>query len=147
MHFHLPIHVFLHYLRHARLLGINMRFAGSMLFMLLFSLLQFVIDTPASAMFESFDSREKRQCTICVLRDGSTTALRGETASSGDADLRGMNRTNTFPPCAIAENTHSSVFRRLQPGIFLIPRKDRVPKPKSVYRLSTRAPGPTTPVL
>jgi hypothetical protein len=43
---------------------------------------------------------------------------------------------------------HTGVFYRLEAGIVMVPRMNRTPKPKSVYRSSARSPGaPAVQVL
>ncbi len=105
-----------------------MRFLGMMLLMLLLSLLQLVSAVPASA---ALAAKESRQFTIgCSTHDG-TVSMR-EKSNPG---------THTASPDVIHKNGHTSVFYRLKPGIATVPRMNRTPKPKSVYRCFTRAPG------
>ncbi len=107
-----------------RLLG-TMRFFGTMLLMLLISQLQF---------------------------DGEKTALAGGMAKAhhqvarvvpaASAALAGLaDRTDPVPPAAVIPGAHTSVFHRLKPEIFMIPRMNRTPKPKSVHRTFARSPG------
>ncbi len=137
MHIHFHIYAFLHYLRHARLLGSNMRFVGTLLLMLLFSLLQFVVETPASAMFEE---RENRRI-IGFSCDADSMNIRGHAGTAPEAWIPGADREDPVPPAAVMTATHSSVYYRLKPKIVMIPRMNRTPKPKSVYRNFARAPG------
>ncbi len=63
-------------------------------------------------------------------------------AASGLAALANLtNRTDTVPPAAAVPSAYTSVFHRLLPGITMIPRMNRVPKPKSVHRTFARSPG------
>ncbi|HUJ18212.1 MAG TPA: hypothetical protein VL197_09510 [Nitrospirota bacterium] len=114
------------------------RFLGTTLLMLLFSLLQLVSAKPAPAMLEAKDDRH---ITIDFSFYGSMVSIRGESDPDTDTKYRGLDRTDPLPPVAINKDTHTSVFYRLKPGIFLVPRMNRTPKPKSVYRLFARAPG------
>lgn len=118
---HIHIHFLIHYMRHARLLVSNARFFGTLLFMLLFSLLQLVGSEPASAM----PAAKKRPVAIGSFHPGGAVAL-GE--YSGPAVDSGH--------CPAPD-----VLSRFKPGIVTVPRMNRTPKPKSVYRSFARAPG------
>jgi hypothetical protein len=131
---HIHIHALVHY---ARLLG-SMRFLGTMLLMLLFNLLQLDSAKPASAMPTTKDNHHT---TIDCFYHGSTVSIRGESDPATDPGYRREDRMGSAFPDAINTNAHSSVFYRLMPGIVMIPRMNRTPKPKSVYRLFARAPG------
>ena len=135
---HIHIHALIHYARHVRLLGSNLRFLGALLLMLLFGLLQLVTAKPASAVLEE---EQKHHITIDFFCHGSTVSIRGESVLATNPRYCGLHRTDPVPPDAINKNTHTSVFNRLLPGIVMIPRMNRTPKPKSVYRLFARAPG------
>ncbi len=117
MHIHSFIY-FIHYVRYARLLG-NTRFLGTMVLMLLFSQFQLVIAKPASAMLTTKANHD--HITIDFFYHGSTVSTNGE------------YRTDPAPPVAIDKKTYMSVFYRLKPGIVMVPRMNRTPKPKSVY--------------
>ncbi len=125
-------------------MGWSMRFINTMLLMLVLSLFQFVFDAPASAMSEA---KEKRQCLATVVCCKHTVVIGDAFGSFPGGAGQGAARSGHAPVSTGVPNSTGSVVARLQPGIFLIPRKDRVPKPKSVYRLFTRAPGPATPIL
>jgi hypothetical protein len=106
--------------------------------MLLFSLLQLVIAEPVSAMLTA---KENHHFTIDFFRHDSTVSIRGRSDPAMDPGYSRVDRTDPVPPDAINKNTYASVFSRLKPGIVMIPRMNRTPKPKSVYRLFARAPG------
>ncbi len=125
---HIHIYSLIHYVRHARLLGTSLRFLGMMLLMLLISLYQLVSAKPASAMPAT---EEIRRFTLCLSYHDGAANIRGR---SGPV-------TDPVPPDALNENTCTSAFQRLKPRIFVVPRMNRTPKPKSVYRCFTRAPG------
>ncbi len=117
------IHLFIHYVR---LLG-STRFLGTMLLMLLFSLLQLDIAKTALAMPTAKANQE--HIATGFFHHGGTVSTRGESPTPSD------------PPVALNKNTYTNVFSRLKPGIIMVPRMNRTPKPKSVYRLLARAPG------
>jgi len=125
---HIHIHALIHYVRHARLLGSYLRFLGMMLLLLLLSLLQLVSVRPASAMPTA---AENHRFTIDVYSRDSAVSMRG----------RSDPATDPVPPDARHQNTYTSVPYQLEPGIVMVPRMNRTPKPKSVYRCFTRAPG------
>jgi hypothetical protein len=125
---HIHIHSLIFYARHARLLGGYMRFLGMTLFMLLFSLFQLVGIKPASAMVSA---KENHSLTIGAFCRDSTVSRCG----------RSDPATDPAGPDAINKNDYTSVYHRLKPGIVMVPRMNRTPKPKSVYRCFTRAPG------
>ncbi len=107
-----------------RLLG-TMRFLGTMLLMLWISQLQ--LDggkTPADG------SAKSHQQLLRTLPASGLAALTNLT-----------DRPDPVPPAAAIPGAHTSVFHRLQPGIVMIPRMNRVPKPKSVHRSFARSPG------
>ena len=124
MHFH--IHVLIHYLRHARLLGGYLRYLGTLLLVLLSGLFQFVIAEPAPALLTA------------KANDGSAAGLFYHT-STANAD--GECRMVPVPSAALEDDTYRNVFSRLKSGIVMVPRMNRTPKPKSVYRIFARAPG------
>jgi hypothetical protein len=125
---HIHIYSLIHYVRHARLLGSSLRYVGMMLFMLLISLLQLASAKPASA---TLAAEENRRFAIGFSYHDSASNIRGRSGSI----------TDPVPPDALNKNTYTSVFNRLKPRIVMIPRMNRTPKPKSVYRCFTRAPG------
>ena len=148
---HIHIHALIHYLRllhYARLAHYtrlahyarlsSMRFLGTMLLMLLFSMLQFVGVNPASAAQRA---QETRFSATDFLRSIGQTGMWGEFDLPADPRYGGVNGTEPPPPVAIVTKAQTSVFSRLKPRIVMIPRMNRTPKPKSVYRLFTRAPG------
>jgi hypothetical protein len=151
------------------------RFLGTMLLMLLFSLLQLVIAEPASA---TLTAKEKHHFTGGFFLRDSTVSIRGGADPATGQRYSRVDRTDPVPPdamnsgvsafpaacCGASErirlcsylknrdslrlaagnfnkNTYTSVFYRLKPGIVMVPRMNRPPKPKSVYRCFTRAPG------
>ncbi len=127
----------IHSVRHARLAGWSMRFIGTMLLMLLFSVLQGVVEMPAPALA----AEESRSFSGSLYRDDGPSCLQAESATDAHRRSLRADRTGSLSPHALPAVAHTGVFYRLQPGIYLIPRKDRLPKPKSVYRISARAPG------
>ncbi len=107
-----------------RLLG-SMRFLGTMLLMLWVS--QFQLDGGKTAAAAGMDKAHQ-------------LAVRAVPAAS--AALEGFaDRTDPAPPAAVMSSVHTSVFHRLKPGIVMVPRMNRVPKPKSVHRSFARSPG------
>ena len=124
---HIHIHLLIHYVRHARLLGGYMRYLSTLLLMLLFSLLQFVVAEPASALLTAKASH------------GPVTADLFYHTSTANAD--GECRMVLVPSAALEDDAYINVFSRLKPGIVMVPRMNRTPKPKSVYRIFARAPG------
>ncbi len=129
---HIHIHLLIHY---ARLLGGNMRALGTMLLMLLFSLLQLVSAKPASA---ALTAEENRHYTIGFRNEGAVS-MRAESDPATGLRYRGADRT--APTDAMNTSNCTSVFYRLKPRIAMVPRMNRVPRPKSVYRSFARAPG------
>ncbi len=132
---HIHIHLLIHYARHARLLGGNMRALGTMLLMLLFSLLQLVSAKPASA---ALTAEENRPYTIGFRNEGAVS-MSAESDLTPGLRYRGADRT--APTDAMNTSSCTSVFYRLKPRIVMVPRMNRVPRPKSVYRSFARAPG------
>ncbi len=128
-HIHFHIHALIHYIRHARMIGSYLRWLGVMLFTLLLGLLlQLVGIEQASAAFSAKDSREFTTGSFSLV---SAAGVPGKTALSA----------HRVSPLALQQNTHTGVFHRLKPRLVMIPRMNRTPKPKSVYRCFTRAPG------
>ncbi len=125
---HIHIHALLHLIR---LFG-SVRFFGSLLPMLLFSLLQFSSGEPASSLLASM---EDRAYTINILQ------------SDNPLGIEALRVPDPVPAHALHENSYSGVFHRLKPRIVMIPRMNRTPKPKSVYRCFTRAPGCLAPAF
>ncbi len=123
---HIHIHTLIHF---ARLLG-SMRFVGTMVLMLFFSQIQLVSISSAQAMPAAKEGR--LDCGADLQRDLSSPDVPKAAKSPG---------TDRIPPAALYTNAHRSVYYRLKPGIVMIPRMNRTPKPKSVYRLFVRAPG------
>ncbi len=129
-HFHFHIHALIHYIRHARLIGSYVRSLGLMLFMLLFSLLGMTgIGTESSRD----DGEWSRRHGAGIISAWSSPAA---TAAWDRAD-----RETPVSAPAVAEDASTGVFHRLSPKIIMVPRMNRVPKPKSVYRNFARAPG------
>jgi len=144
---HIHIHTILHYVRH---LG-GLRLVGTLLLMLLVGLLQFASPEPATA------PRPARTDNGHIATErflyGITGSMRSESAprdvrgtsvpaASGAAPaLSVTDPTDPIPPVALYTEGHISVFSRLRPGLFRVPRMNRTPKPKSVYRNVARAPG------
>lgn len=128
-----------HYTRlaHYARLG-SMRFLGTMLLMLLFSMLQFVGIKPASA---ALMAKESRYSSADFIRYIGQAGMWGELDPAADPRYGGVKVTDPVPPDAITTKAQTSVFYRLKPGIVMVPRMNRTPKPKSVYRCFTRAPG------
>ncbi len=106
-----------------RLLG-TMRFVGTMVLMLFFSQIQLVGIRPAMAVPAAKEGRLDRGAGM-----------------QGDWSSPGVPKEAKSPSAALNMNAHRSVYYRLEPGIVMIPRMNRTPKPKSVYRLFARAPG------
>ncbi len=125
-HIHFHIHALIHYIRHARMIGSYLRFLGMMLFALLLGLFQ--VDGFGETSLASVRESESRCFAVVVRHDAGTSAV---------SDLS----THTGAPYALHQNTYTGVFHRLKPRIVMIPRMNRTPKPKSVYRCFTRAPG------
>ncbi len=125
---HIHIHSLIHYARHARLLGSSFRFFSMMLIMLLISLLQLANAKPAS---NTLAAEEIHRYTI------------GISCHDGAANIRCKSGVAFDPvsPDVLSGNTYTGVYHRLKPGIVMVPRMNRTPKPKSVYRCFTRAPG------
>ncbi len=123
MHIH-HLHAFIHFIR---LLG-SMRFVGTMVLMLFFSQIQLVSIKPEPAAPAATAGSLSRGADM--QRDLSSPDVPKAVKSPG------TDRT-----AAMHTNAHRSVFYRLKPGIVMIPRMNRTPKPKSVYRLFARAPG------
>ncbi len=115
-----------------------MRFLGAMLLMLLLGLLQLVSARPASSLLTA---KEDHRATIDFFCHVSAVNILGTFDPAMDPRFCGQDRTDPGPPDAMNENTYASVFHRLKPGIVLVPRMNRTPKPKSVYRFFARAPG------
>ncbi len=117
------------------MIGNYLRYLGMMLLMLVLgSFLQLLSMEPSSDAF--------------AAGAGGCHDIRIVSVHHGDALNRSANSdpaANHFSSHALHQNTSSSVFHRPQPGIFMIPRMNRVPKPKSVYRNFARAPG--TPLV
>ena len=130
---HIHIHLLIHSIRHARLMGWNLRFFGTMLLMLLFSMLSLVTAEPSSALTAG---GERHRCTVGISCSDSIVSLATPGAASREVD-----RADPRQPHALDTNVHAGVYSRLNPRIVMIPRMNRVPKPKSVYRLFARAPG------
>ncbi len=131
---HIHIHSLIHFVRHARLLGSNVRFLGTLLLMLLFSLLQLVSAVPA-------EEKEKDRITTDFFCHDSVASICGQSGLAADFRYCGMDRTDLVPLDALNQKTHTSVFYRLKAGIVMVPRMNRTPKPKSVHRGYARAPG------
>ncbi len=113
------------------MLGSSLRYLGMLLLMLLISLFQLVSAKPASA---TLAAEESCRFTLGFSYHDGVLNIRGRTGPFADP----------ISPDALNKNTYSSVFHRLKPRIVMIPRMNRTPKPKSVYRCVTRAPGPHT---
>jgi hypothetical protein len=129
---HIHIHVLVQY---ARLVG-NMRFLGTMLLMLLIGLLQLDSTRKASVI----------RMANAIYHD-HTVSRGGDSSVPGDwRDARvpavwKSAETDPVPPVEMNKKAHTSVFYRLEAGIVLVPRMNRTPKPKSVYRSFARSPG------
>ncbi len=123
---HIHIHTFIHY---ARLLG-TMRFVGTMVLMLFFSQIQLVSVKPALAVPAAKEGHLNRGA-----------GMPGDLSSPDAPKAAKSQGTDRIYPSATNTNIHKSVFYRLKPGIVMIPRMNRTPKPKSIYRLFARAPG------
>ncbi len=119
MHIHIHIHSLLSYLR----LIASMRFAGTMLLMLVLGQLQFAGINPVSDAFMPKAGQQD-------VKELSAS----ETAAAQD-------RTDTVRADVPYECTYANIFHYPQPGIVVVPRMNRTPKPKSVYRCSIRAPS------
>ncbi len=101
-----------------------MRFIGTMVLMLFFSQIQLVGIKPVQ--------------TVPAVQEDSLN--RGSDLKS-DLYSPGVPKEAKSSPAALNTNAQRSVYYRLKPGIVMIPRMNRTPKPKSVYRLFARAPG------
>ncbi len=134
MHIH-HIHALIQY---ARLLAGSLRFFGAIAFMLLFSLLELAGAASASALPEM---QSDRRITLAAGRAGGAENVLAAPDPFADKKYAGVKQACPAPPDAIGQGSHTCVYERLQPGIVLIPRMNRTPKPKSVYRLFARAPG------
>ncbi len=111
-------------LYYARLPG-SKRFVSTLLLMLLLSQLQFVGVKQASASLAG----KARQRVVRMPGVPESAAVSEE------------DRTDPDRLDAINKVFHTSFFNHLNPGIVMVPRMNRTPKPRSVYRLFTRAPG------
>ncbi len=120
MHIH-HLHALMHFIR---LLG-TMRLFGTVLLMLWISQIQFDGGKTALA-----GGMAKAQQQAVLVAPAASSAL------AGLAD-----RADPVPPPAVIPSAHTSVFHRLMPEIFMIPRMNRTPKPKSVHRTFARSPG------
>jgi hypothetical protein len=125
---HIHIYSLIHYARHARMLGSSLRFIGMMLLMLLISLLTIGNAKPASKSLETEDIR------------GHTFGLSYHDCGSKICGRSG-SVTDPVSPDVLTEKPYTSIYYRLKPGIIMVPRMNRTPKPKSVYRSFARAPG------
>jgi hypothetical protein len=137
---HIHLHHLIHYIRHARLIGAYLRFLGSVALMLLFSLLQPAGAGPACALEAQ---EEGRRFTSDVVSHSSFVELEGK--SGRTAELTSSTKTSS-KSFVFLQSQQSGVFDRLKPRIVMIPRMNRTPKPKSVYRCFTRAPGKASPL-
>jgi hypothetical protein len=133
---HIHIHALIHY---ARLLG-NIRFLGTMLLMLVISMLQ--LDTTKTASLTGMTKAAHHDRTVRIPGDSS---VRGYGRGAGVPSVWKSAETDPVPPAAINKNAHTSVFHRLEAGLVMVPRMNRTPKPKSVYRNFARAPGLMAP--
>ncbi len=106
-----------------RLLG-TMRFAATMALMLFFSQIQLVGIKPAQDVPAAQEDSLNRGSDL-----------------QGDLSSPGVPKEAKSFPHALHTNAQRSVYYRLKPRIVMIPRMNRTPKPKSVYRLFARAPG------
>jgi hypothetical protein len=136
---HIHIHMLIHSIRHARLMGWNPRFFGTMLFMLLFSMFSLATAEPSSALTAGGESH---RCAVGISCSDSIVSLAAPGAASREVD-----RADPQQPHALDTTAHAGVYSRLKPRIVMIPRMNRVPKPKSVYRLFARAPGNNSDVV
>ncbi len=115
----------------------SLRFLVTLLFML-FGLLGLDGAGPAP---DVFDAQESSCITIGRSSQESTSGIRGESARVADPGYDGTDGTDPASAAALPASSHQGVYDRLRPGIVMIPRINRTPKPKSVYRLYARAPG------
>ncbi len=135
MHIH-HLHMLI---QHARLLAGNMRLPGAMLLMLLFGLPGLDGAGTARDLLEVKGARP-----AAVGHSSCLTA--GELAASDSALtplFRRADRAYPASPAVLIGAAQRSTFNRLEPGIVMVPRMSRIPKPKSVYRVVARAPGVT----
>ncbi len=107
-----------------------MRFVGTMVLTLFFSQLQLVSINSALAMPAAKEGQLDRG-----------VGMPGDLSSPDVPQAAKSPGTERVPPAVMNTNAHRSVFSRLKPRIVMIPRMNRTPKPKSVYRLFARAPG------
>ncbi len=137
---HIHIHSLIYYARHARLLGGSLRYLAAMLLVLFSGLLDFdfVSAKPASAVR---NAKESSRFTVDFFCRCSAINILGASELTMDPGYCGIDRTDHAPPDATNRTTHASLFCRFRPGIVAVPRMNRIPKPKSVYRCFTRAPG------
>ncbi len=112
------------------MIGSYLRFIGMMLLTLVLGLLQFDGFGEVS-LASAAKERESRCFTACSVGAGAAATM-GMTADPAK---------HPVSPHALHQNKYSGVFHRLQPGIVMIPRMNRTPKPKSVFRNFARAPG------
>ncbi len=126
-HIHFHIHALIHYIRHARMIGSYVRFLGMMLFALLLGLFQ-VDGFGETSVASALENESRCFAVVTVRHDAGASAV---------SDLF----THTGSTYALHQNSYTGVFHRLKPRIVMIPRMNRTPKPKSVYRCFTRAPG------
>jgi hypothetical protein len=135
MHIHLIIHIARLILHHAKTAG-NVRFLGTMLLLLLFSCFE-VAGAARTVVPGTTEGERGRESSLRDTgRDDEAPAVSKWRITENRIDL-----AHGESPAALRKNAHRSVVSRLSPGIVLIPRMNRTPKPKSVYRLYARAPG------
>ncbi len=115
----------------------SLRFLGMMLFLLI-GLLGLDGAGPAPAVL---DAQENSCVTVGRSFQESMSGVREESARVADPGYDGTDGTDPAAAAALPASSHQGVYDRLKPGIVMIPRMNRTPKPKSVYRLYARAPG------
>ncbi len=129
-HFHFHIHALIHYIRHARMIGSYLRFIGMMLLTLVLGLLQF--DGFGEVSLASAAQKHENRCFSACSVDHDAAAIMCVTADPAKHPASQQ---------ALHQNAWSGAVHRLKPRIMVIPRMNRTPKPKSVYRNFARAPG------
>ncbi len=129
---HVHIQILVHY---ARLLG-NMRLFGTTLLVLLISLLQ--LDSTKSVSVLRLAKATHHDRAVSIQGDSSVP---GGWRGAGVPAAWKSAEADPFPPVSMNKNAHTSVLNKLEAGIVMVPRMNRTPKPKSVYRSFARAPG------
>ncbi len=134
MHIH-HLHMILF---HARLVAGNLRFLAAILFLLLSGVPGGDGARTALDLLEAKHNHAVPAGASCSCCTADGRAASGAVVA---APYPGAIPAYPGAPDMVATESHTSAFDRLQPGIVLLPRMHRTPKPKSVYRVLARAPG------